>query len=148
MSRNRNQARGGRRGSPSLHSVPEPAIPPIVLIADDDETTRLVLQRALTDSGCLALPVDDGGEIWPILEREDVRVLVLDLNMPGVNGWEVLRRLRDDLAFREKHVHVVVLSGQTDAESRSFALQLGAVQFLAKPLDLEVVRRTVLPLLS
>jgi len=112
----------------------------IVLIVDDDETTRIVLQRGLSQAGWLALPVDDGGEIWPILEREDVAALVLDLNMPGVNGWEVLRRLRDDFRFRSRDVKVVVLSGQDDPRSREFALALGAADFLAKPLDLDAVR--------
>jgi len=118
---------------------------PVVLIADDDETTRLVLQRALTAEGYLAIPVDDGGEIWPILERENVRVIILDLNMPGVNGWEVLRRLRDESVFRPERVRVIVLSGQADPESEQFALRLGATQFLAKPIDLDAIRRAVRP---
>jgi CheY-like chemotaxis protein len=132
-----------RRSSLAPHSTPEPL--PIVLIADDDETTRLVLQRALTANGCLAVPVDDGGEIWPILERENVRAIVLDLNMPGVNGWEVLRRLRDDFRFRTQRVRVIVLSGQVDPETRRFALQLGATEFLAKPIDLDAICRAVQP---
>ncbi len=119
-----------------------------MLIADDDETTRIVLQRALSQAGFLALPVDDGGEIWPILDREDVVALVLDLNMPGVNGWEVLRRLKDDLEYKQRHIRVVVLSGQADIESRRFALDLGAAEFLAKPLDLNAVRSALMPALG
>jgi len=95
----REKARGGRRRG-LLSPAHPPPVPqpesPIVLIADDDETMRLVLQRALTNDGYVAIPVDDGGEIWPILDRENVVALLLDLKMPGVNGWEVLRRLRDD----------------------------------------------------
>jgi CheY-like chemotaxis protein len=141
-------AKGGRRrsGSPLPRSGVSPeAEPRMVLIADDDETTRIVLQRALTLAGYIALPVDDGGEIWPILDREDVAALVLDLKMPGVNGWEVLRRLRDDFRYRSRHVRVIVLSGQADPESRDFALQLGAAEFLSKPVDLDVLRRAILP---
>ena len=117
----------------------------IVLIVDDDETTRIVLQRGLSQAGWLALPVDDGGEIWPILERENVVALVLDLNMPGVNGWEVLRRIRDDFRFRSRGIRIVVLSGQADPESREFALQLGAADFLPKPLDLNAVCNALRP---
>ena len=146
MSSNRNHARGSHSGFPSPAPSPAPQPEsPIVLIADDDETTRLVLQRALTNDGYVAIPVDDGGEIWPILDRENVVVLVLDLKMPGVNGWEVLRRLRDDFRYRSRHIRVVVLSGQADAESRDFARQLGAVQFFSKPVDLDALRRAVLP---
>src|SRR5262245_39967373 len=150
MPPSRESARGNRRRrSPS--PAPSPALqpePPIVLIADDDETIRLVLQRALTNDGYVAIPVDDGGEIWPILDREQVVALVLDLKMPGVNGWEVLRRLRDDFHYRSRNIRVVVLSGQADPESRDFALQLGAVQFFAKPVDLDALRRAVLPSFS
>jgi two-component system cell cycle response regulator len=117
----------------------------MVLIADDDETTRIVLQRALSGAGYVALPVDDGGEIWPILDRENVIALILDLNMPGVNGWEVLRRLRDDVHYRFRNIRVVVISGQSDPESRDFALSLGAAEFLSKPLDLGVLQRAMLP---
>jgi CheY-like chemotaxis protein len=117
----------------------------LAIIADDDEITRILLQRSLTLSGWVAIPVDDGGEIWPILEREDVTALVLDLNMPGVNGWEVLRRLRSDAGLREQrgHIRVVILSGQSDPGTREFALQLGADEFVAKPLDLEAINRVL-----
>jgi CheY-like chemotaxis protein len=146
MQPSRGRAKGSRRrGSPSPAPQPES---PVVLIADDDETIRLVLQRALSNDGHVALPVDDGGEIWPILDRENVVALVLDLKMPGVNGWEVLRRLRDDFRYRSRNIRVVVLSGQADAESRDFALQLGAVQFFSKPVDLDALRRAVLPAFS
>jgi CheY-like chemotaxis protein len=150
MQPSRGRAGGSRRrGSPSPAPSPAPQPEsPIVLIADDDETIRLVLQRALTSEGYVALPVDDGGEIWPILDRENVVALVLDLKMPGVNGWEVLRRLRDDFRYRSRNIRVVVLSGQADAESRDFALQLGAVQFFSKPVDLDALRRAVLPAFS
>ena len=150
MPPSRESARGSRRrGSPSPVPSPTPQPDsPIVLIADDDETIRLVLQRALSSDGYVALPVDDGGEIWPILDRENVVALVLDLKMPGVNGWEVLRRLRDDFRYRSRNIRVVVLSGQADPESRDFALQLGAVQFFAKPVDLDALRRAVLPSFS
>jgi len=146
MPPSREKARGSRRGgypSPAPSPAPQPESP-IVLIADDDETIRLVLQRALSNDGYVALPVDDGGEIWPILDRENVVALVLDLKMPGVNGWEVLRRLRDDFRYRSRNIRVVVLSGQADPESRDFALQLGAVQFFSKPVDLDALRSAVL----
>jgi DNA-binding response OmpR family regulator len=138
-----------RKGSHLHGSPPAPRERPprdrIVLIADDDETTRIVLQRGLSQAGWLALPVDDGGEIWPILEREDVAALILDLNMPGVNGWEVLRRLRDDFRYKSRGVRVIVISGQADDESREFALRLGAAEFLSKPLDLTVVCAALRP---
>lgn len=145
MRERRRNPRGGAHSN-RLASATAVVASRIVLIADDDETTRIVLQRALTQAGFLALPVDDGGEIWPILDREDVAALILDLNMPGVNGWEVLRRLKEQ--YRQRQIRVVVLSGQSDPESRAFALQLGAAEFLAKPLDLGAVRHALMPALA
>jgi len=117
----------------------------LAIIADDDETTRVILHDAMTRLGFTALPVDDGGEIWPVLDREDVGVLILDLNMPGMNGWEVLRRLRDDFRYRSKRsqLRVIILSGQSDRTSRDFVHSLGADVFLAKPLDLEELSRAL-----
>lgn len=130
-----------RRRSSSAHASQPPATQRLAIIADDDETTRLVLQHALTRAGWLAIPVDDGGEIWPILEREQVAAILLDLNMRGVNGWEVLRRLRSEpsLARRRGEFRVVILSGQADSASREFALGLGADRFLPKPVDIDDV---------
>ncbi|MGH7818933.1 MAG: response regulator [Candidatus Binatia bacterium] len=122
-----------------------PSSPKLVIIADDDETMRIVLQRALQHCGHLALPVDDGGEIWPILERERVAALILDLNMPGVNGWEVLRQLGDPLSSRAKNFPVIVVSGQSDPETREFALRLGADAFFAKPVDLDELVAVIPP---
>jgi CheY-like chemotaxis protein len=117
----------------------------LALIADDDETTRLVLHHALTRLGYTAFPVDDGGEIWPVLDREDVSALILDLNMPGMNGWEVLRRFRDDFRYRDKRrrIRIVILSAQSDRTSRDFVHSLGADAFLPKPLDLDALSRAL-----
>lgn len=110
----------------------------MVLIAEDNDTFRFVLERALARSGHEVVTVDDGGEIWPILDRENVTALLLDLKMPGMNGWEVLRRLREDFRYHAKRdaLRVIVLSAQSDPQTRKFALRLGANHFLAKPVDL------------
>ncbi len=148
MGRSRSSGGVDRRKRPSPSPASGSSTSRIVLIADDDQTTRIVLQRFFTKLGWLALPVDDGGEIWPILERENVAALVLDLNMPGVNGWEVLRRLRTDFRYQGRSVRVIVLSAQADPESRDFALELGAACFFSKPVDLGELSRAVLPALS
>ena len=100
-----------------------------------------MLQDVLTRAGWRVIEIQDGGEIWPILEREPVCAILLDLKMPGVNGWEVLRRLRQEpeLVRRRSEFRVVVMSGQSDRASRDFALSLGADEFLAKPIDLKTL---------
>ena len=113
----------------------------VAIIADDDDAVCFVLQDVLTRAGWRVIQIQDGGEIWPILEHEPVCAILLDLNMPGVNGWEVLRRLRSEpeLVRRRSEFRVVIVSGQSDRSSRDFALSLGADEFLAKPIDLNAL---------
>jgi DNA-binding response OmpR family regulator len=113
----------------------------VAIIADDDDAVCFVLLDVLTRAGWRVIQIQDGGEIWAILECEPVCAILLDLNMPGVNGWEVLRRLRrePELVRRRSEFRVVVMSGQSDRASRDFALSLGADEFLAKPIDLNAL---------
>ena len=120
----------------------------MLLIAENDDSTRAVLHYALTSDGHEVAAVSDGQLLWPLLEREPISLLILDLRMPGMNGWEVLRRLRHPLGEEEgpgprRRVPVIVISGQSDPETGDFATRLGAAAFLAKPLDLTRLRAVV-----
>lgn len=118
----------------------------MILIADNDDSTRMVLRHSLERAGYEVGEVTDGQLLWPTLERGDVNLLVLDLRMPDMNGWEVLRRLRTHGAA-ERHgvadMPVIVVSGQSDPETQRFTSRLGAAAFLAKPIDLREFARTV-----
>ena len=118
----------------------------MILIADNDDSTRTVLTCSLERNGYAVEPVTDGQLLWPRLEAGGVDLLILDLRMPGMNGWEVLRRLRDRYrresdAFPE--LPVIVISAQSDPETKSFAVRLGAAAFVAKPIDLKDLTHTV-----
>ena len=123
----------------------------MIVIADNDDSTRTVLAYSLERNGYDVEPVTDGQLLWPRLEAGGVDLLILDLRMPGMNGWEVLRRLRDqyrrDPAARPT-LPVIVISAQNDPETKSFAVRLGAAAFVAKPIDLKDLERTVRKLLS
>ncbi len=118
----------------------------MIVLADNDEATRIVLGQALERSGYAVETVADGQLLWPILHAPEVNLVILDLRMPGVNGWEVLRRLKDarrhpDMA--RPALPVIVISGQSDPETKRFAVRLGAAAFMAKPIDLKDLGRTV-----
>jgi DNA-binding response OmpR family regulator len=119
----------------------------VIVIADNDDSTRTVLHYALSADGYEVETVSDGQLLWPMLERGPVTLLILDLRMPGMNGWEVLRRLRhpsgEESDGTPLGVPVIVISGQSDPETGEFATRLGATAFLPKPLDLGALRATV-----
>jgi DNA-binding response OmpR family regulator len=107
---------------------------------------RTVLHDSLARGGYRVEALADGQLVWPMLEAGGVDLLILDLRMPGMNGWEVLRRLKDDqwrAQARAGALPVIVISAQSDPETESFALRLGAAAFMAKPLDLKDLAATV-----
>lgn len=103
----------------------------LVLVVDDDEDLRLLVRKALTRAGHHVLEAESGQGGLEIAEGENPNLMILDLNMPGMDGFEVLRRLRAREAGRP--MPVIVLTAQGDEESVSRSFQFGATDFLVKP---------------
>jgi CheY-like chemotaxis protein/phosphoribosyl 1,2-cyclic phosphodiesterase len=103
----------------------------LILIMDDDEDLRLLVRKALVRAGHVVIEAEDGEEGLRLVETEKPNLILLDLNMPGMDGFEVLKRLR---ARQDgKALPVIVLTAQGDEESARTSFQLGATDFLAKP---------------
>ena len=118
----------------------------MIVVAENDDGTRTVLASALARSGYDVASVTDGQLVLSTLASGTVEILILDLRMPGMNGWEVLRRLKDAQqpgAAPATHPPVIVISAQSDPETQRFATRLGAAAFLAKPIDLHDLGHTV-----
>ena len=118
----------------------------MIVIAENDDSMRTVLHDSLLRSGYRVEALADGQLLWPMLEAGGVDLLILDLRMPGMNGWEVLRRLKDGHRPGQSFASdppVIVISAQSDPETERFALRLGAAAFMAKPLDLRDLGVTV-----
>jgi CheY-like chemotaxis protein len=111
------------------------------LVVDDDDTMRFVLGEALRGSGWSVTEADDGSRVVERLEADAYDLVVLDLYMPGMNGFEVLRQIRQHRDFllpgrrTPASVRVVVLSGAASSDAFNFARRLGADACLAKPFD-------------
>ena len=119
----------------------------MIVVAENDDGTRTVLASALARSGYDVASVTDGQLVLSTLESGKVGLLILDLRMPGMNGWEVLRRLEGPARARAPRPTtrppVIVISAQSDPETQRFATRLGAAAFLAKPIDLNDLGHTV-----
>lgn len=113
------------------------------LIVDDDLSLRMVLRGALRREGWAVQEVDDGALVEERLETQRFELLMLDLYMPGMNGFEVLRRIRQPHAGVRPlwktlpTVRIIVLSGVAGEHGLSFAARLGADACLPKPFELD-----------
>ena len=107
--------------------------PKLVLIVDDLEINREVLGFVLEDYYNV-IYAENGREALDLMYQyaEELSIMLLDLNMPVMNGYEVVEHMRED--DRISHIPFIVLTADKDAELR--ALQMGAADFIAKPFDL------------
>jgi DNA-binding response OmpR family regulator len=102
-----------------------------ILIVDDDEDLRLLARKALERADYRVLEARDGIEGLEMAAKCQPDLLLLDLNMPGMDGLEVLRRLRESETSQALPVLVLTAQGDEEGIRRSFAT--GATDFLAKP---------------
>ena len=104
-----------------------------LLVVDDDPEIRNLVKEYLTLRGYRVRAAQDGKEALALVEQERPHLIILDLNMPGMHGVEVLRALR----ARDFKGGVVTLSASQDQEELQHTLDLGAVDVMGKPVDLE-----------
>lgn len=106
-----------------------------ILIAEDDAVSRTILMRAVEKIGHECLAAADGEEAWDLYNREnsDLDVIISDWMMPGVDGLELCRRVRDD--GRDGYTYFIFLTALGDREHLLQGLEAGADDYLSKPLD-------------
>lgn len=106
----------------------------LVMMVDDEPIVTEVVQSFLEDGGFSNfVAVHDPMQAMPAMRRHRPDVVLLDLLMPGVNGFDLLMTMRSDEQLR--YVPVIVLTAANDAPTKLRALELGATDFLAKPVD-------------
>jgi two-component system response regulator (stage 0 sporulation protein F) len=103
-----------------------------VLLVDDEEAFARALSERLGSRGVTAETVFGGKEALESIDKDTPDVMILDLKMPGVDGMEVLRRVKK----RYPGIQTIILSGYTTDSAVREAAQLGAVDFLGKPTDI------------
>lgn len=99
-----------------------------ILIADDDHDLLALIAFTLTQSGYAVVKAHDGTAALQLFEQEPPDLVVLDINMPGANGFEVCKRIRE-----QSRVPVMMLTVRGEEEDLVKALELGADDYLNKP---------------
>jgi two-component system response regulator AtoC len=110
-----------------------------VRVIDDERKMRRVLQMLLESLGVESIAAETGEEGLACLAEEQVDLVMTDLRLPGINGVEVLRRIRTT----DTHVPVIVLTAYGTVENAVEAMRLGAFDFVLKPFDIVAVEGTV-----
>jgi CheY-like chemotaxis protein len=113
-----------------------------VLIVEDHPTMRAAMRLVLEPEGFEVLEAVDGQEALAIVGRERPEIVLLDLNIPGMAGEDLLRSVKEDPELRATRVVVVTAAGE---EERHRSLELGADGFLTKPFGPTDLLRTVAP---
>jgi excisionase family DNA binding protein len=104
---------------------------PLVLVVDDDARVREFMRINLELEGYSVREADGGEEALRAIEDQAPDLVLLDVVMPGVDGWQLLRQLEE----RHGSIPVIMFSGQVDERSAAEAAQHGARAFVGKPFD-------------
>jgi excisionase family DNA binding protein len=104
---------------------------PLVLVVDDDARLREFLRVSLEASGYSVSEAESGEQAFAAIADEPPALVLLDVVMPGVDGWQLLRRLEE----RHGSIPVIMFSGQVDEASARAAAEGGARGFIGKPFD-------------
>ena len=115
-----------------------------VLIADDEKNIRSGLAIAFEDEGYDTLQAEDGQAAWTMINKKSVDLVITDLRMPGISGYDLLKKI--NAAYPT--LPVIVLTGHGSIEDAVQAMRDGAVDFFTKPVDLDHLILTVSKALS
>jgi two-component system chemotaxis response regulator CheY len=113
----------------------------VVLVVDDSTTVRKFVAASLNMKGFRVVTAADGVEALERMPAEKFDLIITDLNMPDMDGFEFIRTLRETPEYCA--IPIIVLSSMTDLKKKDYALELGALAFLEKPLSTEAIQREV-----
>lgn len=111
--------------------------PPKILTVDDSKTVRRILAGLFLPLGCVICEAADGEQGLAVAALEKPDLIILDYNMPVMDGLTMLKRLREDAAMR--HTPVILLTAEAGAKNIAAAARLGARDYIVKPFQDEVL---------
>lgn len=106
---------------------------PTIMLVEDDEITRTLLHQLLRNSGYRIIEADDGLKALKVAMRERPALILMDVDLPGLDGIGITRRIREDTALR--NTLIVMVTAFDTPEIREAAFDAGCNEYLVKPLD-------------
>jgi two-component system, OmpR family, response regulator len=105
-------------------------VSPRILAVDDDAATRQLIYDYLTENELRVSTVASGQEMATVLQDQAIDLIVLDLRMPGEDGMQIARKLRE-----QSSIPIIILTGRLDEADRVMGLELGADDYVTKPFN-------------
>jgi adenylate cyclase len=115
--------------------------PSRILVVDDNESNRNLLSRRLERQGHTVLQGEDGASALALVQQEAFDLVLLDLMMPGISGYDVLARLKRDARHRD--IPVIMISALSELDSIVRCIEAGADDYITKPFDPTLLRARV-----
>jgi len=113
---------------------------PKLLIVDDEMSTRMILENIFHKDYRL-FSAANGDEALSLAQEQHPDLILLDIMMPGIDGYEVARRLQDDIATRD--IPIIFLTALDGVSEEVQGLETGAVDYVTKPIEPQIVRLRV-----
>jgi putative two-component system response regulator len=111
-----------------------------ILIIDDSNTALVLMEYALKEAGYISLMASSVKEATKLMEKHSPDLILLDLSMPEVSGYDFLKRKSE---LKIDHVPIIIVSAYDSAESIELTRKLGAVDFIAKPIRLDALMEKI-----
>ena len=106
-----------------------------ILVVDDSSTNIVLLEAILNGQGYNIETAQSVKEAYQIIKKEVVNLILLDLLMPRVSGYDFLKEIKNSESTRD--IPVIIVSAVADPENRKKSIELGAVDFIDKPIDIQ-----------
>ena len=113
-----------------------------ILLADDEKDVREVMAKKIAREGYEVAVAKDGEEAWEKIKKEDPDVILLDLNMPKMDGFAVLRKLREEPPSK-KWQPVVIISGRTELDDMQKGFSMEADHYITKPCHMADILKAI-----
>jgi DNA-binding response OmpR family regulator len=111
-----------------------------VLVADDEPALRKLLKTNMELEGYETLEASNGAEVLECVERDNPDIILLDIMMPVMDGWEVMTALAANPEYSQK---VILVSAKASDDAQLQGWELGADEYITKPFDLDALLRRV-----
>jgi two-component system aerobic respiration control protein ArcA len=124
-----------------LRRMKERKIQRTILLIEDDETIRSALRRVFENEGYRVLAAADGTQLSTVLDDAPVDLIMLDIGLPWINGFELAEMMKSHEDLKE--IPLIFLSGRTSDADVKKGFDVGCDDYIKKPFDIEKVKRTV-----